>query len=65
MVTSHSPSPVMQVIYELSDPNADSYEVPVLIPYTDYRFRIIALNVVNRSAPSEPSRRIQTLQDGK
>ncbi|XP_072043107.1 protein sidekick-2-like [Amphiura filiformis] len=52
-----------QVINELSEANANSYEVPGLIPYTDYQFRIIALNVVNRSSPSEPSRKIQTLQD--
>ncbi|XP_071965988.1 protein sidekick-2-like isoform X2 [Antedon mediterranea] len=51
------------VIYEHRDPESTGYTVPNLTPYTTYRFRIIATNIVNSSAPSESSSSTQTHQD--
>ncbi|XP_033119268.1 protein sidekick-2-like isoform X2 [Anneissia japonica] len=51
------------VIYKYSDPESTGYTIPNLSPYTNYRFRIIATNIVNSSAPSEPSTLTQTQQD--
>ncbi|CAB1313297.1 unnamed protein product, partial [Coregonus sp. 'balchen'] len=46
----------------LNEPDARSLEVPGLNPYTFYRFRMRQVNIVGTSAPSLPSRKIQTLQ---
>uniref|UniRef100_A0A8C5C0T2 Sidekick cell adhesion molecule 2 n=1 Tax=Gadus morhua TaxID=8049 RepID=A0A8C5C0T2_GADMO len=45
-----------------NEPEARSLEVPGLNPYTFYRFRMRQLNIVGSSPPSQPSRKIQTLQ---
>lgn len=48
---------------QVSDPTARSLQVHNLKPYTHYRLRITAENIVGRSGPSEPSRLFQTIQD--
>ncbi|KAJ8283488.1 hypothetical protein COCON_G00023380 [Conger conger] len=45
-----------------NEPEARSLEVPGLNPYTFYRFRMRQVNIVGTSPPSQPSRKIQTLQ---
>ncbi|XP_063076857.1 protein sidekick-2-like [Engraulis encrasicolus] len=45
-----------------NEPDARSLEVPALNPYTYYRFRMRQVNIVGTSPPSQPSRKIQTLQ---
>ncbi|XP_034050564.1 protein sidekick-2 [Thalassophryne amazonica] len=45
-----------------NEPEAWSLEVPGLNPYTFYRFRMRQVNIVGTSLPSQPSRKIQTLQ---
>ncbi|XP_069511212.1 protein sidekick-2 isoform X2 [Ambystoma mexicanum] len=46
----------------VNEPDARSMEVPDLNPYTYYSFRMRQVNIVGSSPPSQPSRRIQTLQ---
>ncbi|KAG9337888.1 hypothetical protein JZ751_027540 [Albula glossodonta] len=46
----------------VNEPDARSLEVPDLNPYTFYRFRMRQMNIVGTSPPSQPSRKIQTLQ---
>uniref|UniRef100_A0AAY4BPU2 Sidekick cell adhesion molecule 2b n=1 Tax=Denticeps clupeoides TaxID=299321 RepID=A0AAY4BPU2_9TELE len=46
----------------VNEPDARSLEVPALNPYTFYRFRMRQVNIVGTSPPSQPSRKIQTLQ---
>ncbi|XP_055994092.1 protein sidekick-2 [Sorex fumeus] len=43
-------------------PDARSMEVPDLNPFTYYSFRMRQVNIVGTSPPSQPSRKIQTLQ---
>ncbi|KAM7334538.1 hypothetical protein ACRRTK_007858 [Alexandromys fortis] len=51
------------LIYQLSnEPDARSMEVPDLNPFTYYSFRMRQVNIVGTSPPSQPSRKIQTLQ---
>ncbi|XP_072415393.1 protein sidekick-1 isoform X1 [Chiloscyllium punctatum] len=51
------------VLYEVeNEPDAQMLEIPNLMPYTSYRFRIKQLNIVGSSPVSLPSRVIQTLQ---
>uniref|UniRef100_A0A671K337 Protein sidekick-2-like n=1 Tax=Sinocyclocheilus anshuiensis TaxID=1608454 RepID=A0A671K337_9TELE len=45
-----------------NEPDARSLEVSGLNPYTFYRFRMRQVNIVGTSPPSQPSRKIQTLQ---
>uniref|UniRef100_A0A673YUC1 Sidekick cell adhesion molecule 2 n=1 Tax=Salmo trutta TaxID=8032 RepID=A0A673YUC1_SALTR len=45
-----------------NEPDARSLEVLELNPYTSYRFRMRQVNIVGTSPPSQPSRKIQTLQ---
>ncbi|XP_023672749.2 protein sidekick-2 isoform X2 [Paramormyrops kingsleyae] len=45
-----------------NEPDARSLEVPGLNPYTFYRFRMRQVNIVGTSPPSQPSRKIQTMQ---
>ncbi|KAJ8363132.1 hypothetical protein SKAU_G00119630 [Synaphobranchus kaupii] len=45
-----------------NEPDARSLEVPGLNPYTFYRLRMRQVNIVGTSPPSQPSRKIQTLQ---
>ncbi|KAF4793639.1 hypothetical protein TURU_109254 [Turdus rufiventris] len=45
-----------------NEPDAQMLEVPNLIPYTHYRFRMRQVNMVGSSPLSQPSRVIQTLQ---
>uniref|UniRef100_A0A7N9AK39 Sidekick cell adhesion molecule 2a n=1 Tax=Mastacembelus armatus TaxID=205130 RepID=A0A7N9AK39_9TELE len=45
-----------------NEPDARSLEVLDLNPYTFYRFRMRQVNIVGTSPPSQPSRKIQTLQ---
>uniref|UniRef100_A0A8K9WTQ2 Fibronectin type-III domain-containing protein n=1 Tax=Oncorhynchus mykiss TaxID=8022 RepID=A0A8K9WTQ2_ONCMY len=45
-----------------NEPDARSLEVLDLNPYTSYRFRMRQVNIVGTSPPSQPSRKIQTLQ---
>ena len=49
-------------ILQISKPEARSFEVQNLKPYTYYKLRIIAENVKGRSNASEPTRQFQTLQ---
>ncbi|XP_077980255.1 protein sidekick-2-like [Glandiceps talaboti] len=50
-------------IYNHHDPDAYAFEIPQLKPFSKYRFRLTAINVVGASYPSEPSREIETQQD--
>nr|XP_046213159.1 protein sidekick-2 isoform X5 [Oncorhynchus gorbuscha] len=51
------------IVHQLpNEPDARSMEVPGLNPYTFYRFRMRQVNIVGTSPPSQPSRKIQTLQ---
>uniref|UniRef100_A0A4W3K1G6 Sidekick cell adhesion molecule 1 n=1 Tax=Callorhinchus milii TaxID=7868 RepID=A0A4W3K1G6_CALMI len=51
------------LLYEAeNEPDAQVLEIPKLIPYTYYRFRIKQMNIVGSSPVSWPSRVIQTLQ---
>ncbi|KAM6967196.1 protein sidekick-2 isoform 2-T2 [Tautogolabrus adspersus] len=45
-----------------NEPDARSLEVLDLNPYTFYRFRMRQVNIVGTSPPSQPSRKIETLQ---
>lgn len=49
-------------IYEISDPDATTLTVTGLMPFTPYRLRLIATNVVGPSEPSEPTKDFQTIQ---
>jgi protein sidekick len=49
-------------VYETSEPDASKLTVTGLMPYTIYRLRIVATNVVGSSQPSEPSKEFQTIQ---
>lgn len=49
-------------VYDISDPDATTITVTGLVPFTLYRLRLIANNVVGASIPSEPSKEFQTIQ---
>lgn len=49
-------------MYEVSDPDAITITVRNLVPFTVYKLRLIANNVVGASEPSEPSKEFQTIQ---
>lgn len=49
-------------IYEISDPDARTILVPNLRPFTMYRLRITAVNIVGPGNYSAPSRQFQTAQ---
>lgn len=49
-------------IDEISDPDATTITVKGLFPYTQYKLRIISVNVAGRSKPSEPTKDFQTIQ---
>ncbi len=49
-------------IDEISDPDATYITVKGLSPYTQYKLRIIAVNVAGQSEPSEPTKDFQTIQ---
>ncbi|XP_052268400.1 protein sidekick-like [Dreissena polymorpha] len=51
-----------QEIFSIHDPDARSLQVTNLKPYTYYQLRIIAVNIVGRSQPSNASRQFQTMQ---
>ena len=57
-----SRSSTWETIYEVSAPDATTVTVQNLIPYSNYRLRIIANNIVGPSPPSGPSPDFQTLQ---
>ena len=46
----------------MSDPDARKIMVDGLIPFMQYKLRLIANNVVGASAPSEPTKEFQTIQ---
>ncbi|KAH3866758.1 hypothetical protein DPMN_030000 [Dreissena polymorpha] len=48
--------------FQIHDPDARSLQVTNLKPYTYYQLRIIAVNIVGRSQPSNASRQFQTMQ---
>lgn len=51
------------LVHQLAnEPDARAMEVPELNPFTYYSFRMRQVNIVGTSPPSQPSRRIQTLQ---
>ncbi|KAL3875338.1 hypothetical protein ACJMK2_033296 [Sinanodonta woodiana] len=50
-------------IYQVSDPDARSILVYNLRPFTNYRLRLIAENIVGQSGSSDPTGLFQTLQD--
>lgn len=49
-------------IYEVSEPEASTLTVTGLSPYTQYKLRITARNIVGESLPSESTKDFQTLQ---
>lgn len=49
-------------IYEVTDPDATTIMVQNLVPFSEYKLRLIANNVVGASEPSEPSKEFQTIQ---
>ncbi|XP_014211856.1 protein sidekick [Copidosoma floridanum] len=49
-------------ISEIHDPEARKITVEGLIPFMQYKLRLIANNVVGPSAPSEPTKEFQTIQ---
>ncbi|XP_053624713.1 protein sidekick isoform X3 [Plodia interpunctella] len=49
-------------IYEVYAPDAQSILVTGLVPFTTYRLRVVATNVVGSSQPSEPCKEFQTIQ---
>ena len=49
-------------LYEVSEPDASTLTVTGLLPFTQYRLRIIATNVVGPSEPSEVTKDFQTIQ---
>ncbi|XDV14672.1 hypothetical protein PO909_014885, partial [Leuciscus waleckii] len=52
-----------KVLFEKDRPPAsDTLEIPNLIPFTQYRFRMKQVNIVGSSPFSQPSRKMQTLQ---
>ena len=53
---------VWSKMFEVSDPDASTLTVSGLSPYTQYKLRIIAKNIVGESEPSEPTKDFQTLQ---
>ncbi|XP_075159070.1 sidekick cell adhesion molecule isoform X3 [Haematobia irritans] len=50
------------VVCEISDPDAETLTVTGLTPFTQYRLRLSATNVVGTSKPSEPTKDFQTIQ---
>ncbi|XP_066157107.1 protein sidekick isoform X3 [Euwallacea fornicatus] len=50
------------MVYEISDPDATTITVTGLVPFTLYRLRLIANNVVGSSTPSEATKEFQTIQ---
>ncbi|XP_076265168.1 sidekick cell adhesion molecule isoform X3 [Rhynchophorus ferrugineus] len=49
-------------VYEISDPDATTITVTGLVPFTNYKLRLIANNVVGASVPSEATKEFQTIQ---
>ncbi|XP_050437025.1 protein sidekick isoform X2 [Adelges cooleyi] len=49
-------------VHEESSPDATTLKVLQLVPYTLYRLRITAWNVVGASEPSDPTKDFQTIQ---
>ncbi|KAL9873744.1 sidekick cell adhesion molecule isoform 5-T5 [Glossina fuscipes fuscipes] len=49
-------------VCEISDPDAETLTVTGLTPFTQYRLRLSATNVVGASKPSEPTKDFQTIQ---
>lgn len=49
-------------MHEESSPEATTLKVLQLVPYTLYRLRITAWNVVGASEPSDPTKDFQTIQ---
>ena len=49
-------------LFQSSDTSTMSIELESLSPYTSYQLRLIAQNVVGRSAPSSPTRSFTTLK---
>ncbi|CAG9821930.1 unnamed protein product, partial [Phaedon cochleariae] len=49
-------------VYEINDPDATTIAVTGLVPFTVYRLRLIANNVVGASRPSEATKEFQTIQ---
>ncbi|XP_063378104.1 protein sidekick isoform X1 [Cydia fagiglandana] len=49
-------------VFEANAPDAQSILVTGLVPFTTYRLRVIATNVVGTSPPSEPCKEFQTIQ---
>ncbi|XP_037919149.1 protein sidekick isoform X4 [Hermetia illucens] len=49
-------------VFDIYDPDASTLTVTGLVPFTQYRLRLIATNVVGSSEPSEPTKDFQTIQ---
>ena len=49
-------------MYEEYSPEAMTLTVTNLIPFTTYRLRLIAVNVVGASEPSDATKEFQTIQ---
>lgn len=50
------------IVYEINDPDATTITVTGLVPFTLYKLRLIANNVVGASQPSEATKEFQTIQ---
>ncbi|CAH0555093.1 unnamed protein product [Brassicogethes aeneus] len=50
------------VVFEKKDPDATTITVAGLVPFTLYKLRLIANNVVGPSGASEPTKEFQTIQ---
>lgn len=50
------------IVDETSDPDAKNVVVHNLIPFTEYRLRLLSTNVVGTRPPSEPTKYFQTIQ---
>ncbi|XP_061575564.1 protein sidekick-1-like isoform X2 [Cololabis saira] len=63
VVNKNGKEEAWRVVYQRDNqPDADTLEIPNLIPFTQYRFRMQQENIVGSSPMSAPSRLIQTLQ---
>jgi protein sidekick len=51
-----------KIIYQENAPNARELTVKNMIPYTYYRLRMRAVNIIGKSPPSRPTNLFQTIQ---
>lgn len=49
-------------LYEVNDPEAKSITISGLVPFMVYKLRLVAMNVVGSSKPSQATKEFQTIQ---